>query len=157
MKLTIWEKTNVLSGYYIVHYLSGNHKFSVSEEFINHTINTEISYVRDIIIQNVDNIQKQFRKELDEFLHEKKEQQDKLQTMAIIYCQYPQMKISFFGLKNTVDIAKNQVKRLINKHRMRTIRTEFDLKQVRIDYSDYIRVVSHIEMCGVESRSKLED
>jgi hypothetical protein len=57
--------------------------------------------------------------------------------MAIIYCQYPfqtEMKISFFGLRNQVDIAKNQIKMLINKHRMRTIRIGLDSKQVKNVY-----------------------
>jgi hypothetical protein len=134
-KLTIWEKTNILSGYYVVHYVSGQHKFSVSEEFIYQILNNEISYVKDIVIPNIENIRIQFRKELNEFINTKKEQQQQFQTMAIIYCQYPsqtEMKISFFGLKNQVDIAKKQIKMLINKHRMRTIRIELDSKQVRM-------------------------
>jgi hypothetical protein len=133
-KLTIWEKTNILSGYYIVHYIGGHHNFSTSEEFINHTLN-EITYVKDIIIPNFENIQTKFRKELDEFINDKKDQQRQFQTMAIIYCQYPsqtEMKISFFGLRNQVEIAKKQIKMLINKHRIRTINIGLDSKQVRI-------------------------
>ncbi len=83
----------------------------------------------------MENIQIKFRKELDQFINDKKEQQRKFQTMAIIYCQYPfqtEMKISFFGLKNQVDIAKKQIKMLINKHQMRTIRIGLDPKQVKM-------------------------
>jgi uncharacterized protein YlbG (UPF0298 family) len=132
-KLTIWEKTNILSGYYVVHYFSGQHRFSVSEEFINHTLNKEISYVKDIVIPHVDNVQFNFRKEIEEFINKKKEQQRQFQTMAIIYCQYfsqTEMKISFFGLTHQIDIAKKQMKLLINKNQMRTIRIALDPKQV---------------------------
>ncbi len=133
--MTIWEKTNILSGYYIVHYISGHHYFSSSEDFINDTLANEITYVKDIVISNVENMQPNFRNELDDFINEKKEQQRQFQTMAIIYCQYPfqiEMKISFFGLRTQVDLAKKQIKMLINKHRMRTIRIGLDSKQVRI-------------------------
>ncbi len=124
-KFTIWEKTNILSGYYIVHYLSGQHRFSTSEESIIEILNNEISYAKDLIISNL-------RKEFDEFLHDKKEQQQQYQTMAIIYYQ-TEMKICFFGLKSQVNLAKKQLKMLINKHRMRTIGLELDSKQVSVD------------------------
>lgn len=133
-KFTIWEKTNLLSGYYIVHYLTGSHKFSVSEDFIIQTLNKEVSYVKDLIIPNIQNISNKFRKELDEFLNDKKEQQRQYQTMTIIYCPYPSqsdMKISFFGLKNQTDMAKKQIKLLINKHQIKTIRIGLDHKQVK--------------------------
>jgi hypothetical protein len=80
-----------------------------------------------------------FSKKFNEFLRTKKEQQQQqYQTMAIIYCQYPlqiEMKISFFGLKIQVNLAKKQLKMLIYQHRMQTIRLEFDSKQV----SKYVR------------------
>ena len=107
--------------------------FGTSEEFINRTLNNEISYVKDIIIPNMNEIQPKFLKELNEFINDKKQQQQELKTMNIIYCQYPyqiEMKISFFGLKYQVDIAKKQIKLLINKYRMKTIWIELDSKQV---------------------------
>jgi hypothetical protein len=52
--------------------------------------------------------------------------------MAIIYYQ-TEMKICFFGLKIQVNLAKKQLKMLINKHRMRTIGLELDSKQVSVD------------------------
>jgi hypothetical protein len=91
--------------------------------------------VKDIVIPNIETIQTKFLKELDEFINDKKEQQQQFQTMSIIYCQYPsqtEMKICFFGLKNQVNIAKKQIKILINKHRMKTIRIGLDPKQVRL-------------------------
>lgn len=97
-----------------------------------------MSFVKDILIENVNNIQKKFRKELDDFINTKKDQQLKLKTMAIIYCQYPSqndMKISFFGLKRQTDMAKNQIKMLINKHKMRTEWVGLNSKQVWMYYS----------------------
>ncbi len=91
--------------------------------------------MKDIVIPNIETIQTKFRKELNEFINDKKEQQQQFQTMSIIYCQYPsqtEMKISFFGLKNQVNIAKKQIKILINKHRMKTRRIGLDQKQVRL-------------------------
>ncbi|CAF0983783.1 unnamed protein product [Rotaria sordida] len=158
-KLTFWEKTNLLSGYYIVHYISGQHMFSVSEEFINQTLNNEISYVKDFMIQNVENIQPKFRKELDEFISDKKEQQLQLQTMAIIYCQYPyqtEMKISFFGLKNQVDIAKRQIKLLINKHRMRQIWIGLDSTQREFLLDNYVHEIKNLEIDYKDDNIKIK-
>ncbi|CAF2676114.1 unnamed protein product [Rotaria sp. Silwood2] len=158
-KLTFWEKTNILSGYYIVHYISGQHTFSVSEEFINHTVNNEISYVKDIVIQNVENIQPKFRKELDEFINDKKEQQLQYQTMSIIYCQYPfqtEMKISFFGLRNQVDIAKKQIKLLINKHRMRNIWIGLDSKQREFLLDNYVHEIKNLEIDNKDDNVKIQ-
>ncbi|CAF2815559.1 unnamed protein product [Rotaria sp. Silwood2] len=158
-KLTFWEKTNILSGYYIVHYISGQHTFSVSEEFINHTVNNEISCVKDIVIQNVENIQPKFRKELDEFINDKKEQQLQYQTMSIIYCQYPfqtEMKISFFGLRNQVDIAKKQIKLLINKHRMRNIWIGLDSKQREFLLDNYVHEIKNLEIDNKDDNVKIQ-
>ncbi|UJR07650.1 hypothetical protein I4U23_011938 [Adineta vaga] len=152
-KLTIWEKTNLLSGYFIVYYISGEHRFNLSEEFIYQMLNNEISYVENIVISNMDKCQSNFRRAIKEFINNKKQQQEKLQTMTIIYYQsvsQSEMKISFFGLKYQVDIAKKQLKLLINKHQIRTIRIELDskqreylldncisqLKQIELDYKD---------------------
>ncbi|CAF3728572.1 unnamed protein product [Rotaria sp. Silwood1] len=158
-KLTLWEKTNILSGYYIVYYVSGQHTFSVSEEFINHTLNNEISYVKDIIIENVENIQLKFRKELDEFINNKKEQQLQYQTMAIIYCQYSfqtEMKISFFGLRNQVDIAKKQIKLLINKHRMRKISIGLDSTQREFLLDNYVHEIKNLEIDYNDDNVKIQ-
>ncbi|CAM4863546.1 unnamed protein product [Rotaria socialis] len=147
-KLTVWEKTSILSGFYIVHYTSGQHMFSVSEEFINQTLNNEISYVKDIVIENMESIQPKFRKELKELINEKKQHQLQNPTMSIIYCQYPSqtdMKISFFGLRNHVDLAKKQIKLLINKHRMRTIWIGLDSKQRDLLVDNYMHELKNVE------------
>ena len=129
--LTIWEKTSFLSGYFLVYYLPGEHAFRTSEESIMSVVDREIAYVRDLIIADREKTSKKFRDELEELI----KQQQRLQTMAILFCQYPtqrEMKISFFGLKNQVYLAKKQIKMLVHKHQLRTSRTGLDLTQVNL-------------------------
>ena len=134
---TVWDKTDILSGYYIVYYFGSEHQFHASEESIDQILHNEIVYVRDIIISNFDRIQLNFEKELEKFLNNKKEQQQRLGRLSIIYCKYPlqtELKISFFGEKNLVNIAKKQLQCLLNKHQTRIINIELDFTQVRISY-----------------------
>ncbi|UJR07882.1 hypothetical protein I4U23_012164 [Adineta vaga] len=126
---TVWEKTSVLSGYYIVHYLTGNHDPSASEEFINHVLNHDISFVKDITVSNA---HKRYHSELDEFIQNKKNASQQNQSMAVISLQYPSQKdfkISLFGLKDIVQVTKKQLKLLINKHQMKTTKLNLDSKQ----------------------------
>ncbi|CAF1114353.1 unnamed protein product [Adineta steineri] len=158
-KLTVWEKTNILSGYYIVHYVSGKHKLGVSEEFINRTINNEISFVRDIIIPHVNNIQPNFRKEIEEFLNNKKQQQRQFQTMAIIhYLYYSQMemKINLFGLRNQVEVARRQIKQLINKHHLRTTKIGLNLTQREYLLDNYVHELKKIELDYKDDNVKIQ-
>jgi hypothetical protein len=132
---TIWEKTDILSGYYVVHYFSKTGIFSTSEDYINRTINDVISYVNDIIIPDFVNIQKNFRKELEQFINIKKEEQQHLKTFAIISCIYPgqtKMKISFFGQADLVKRLSRQLQYLINKHRLTITRADLSVTQVCI-------------------------
>ena len=132
--LTVWEKTNLLSGYLQVHYLIGQHPFSASESSIMAILNQEIVYVRDVIVSNLEKMSKKCREELEELFRGMKEQQQRVQTMAIFVYQYPsqtEMKISLFGLKNQVYLAKKQIRMLVNKHQVRTIRIGLDSTQVR--------------------------
>ncbi|CAF2915481.1 unnamed protein product [Rotaria sp. Silwood2] len=129
---TIWEKTDILSGYYVVHYFTKTDVFSVSEDYINQKINNEISYVRDIVISNFVNIQENFRKKLEQFITKKKQEQQQLETYAVIYCIYPgqtELKISFFGQNVLVKRANRQLKYLIDQNRLITWTTEFTLTQ----------------------------
>lgn len=132
--LTIWEKSNLLSGYLQVHYLIGQHSFSASESSITPVLDQEIAFVRDMIVSNLETISKKYREELEELIRGMKEQQQREQIMAILVYQYPsqtEMKISLFGLKNQVYLAKKQIKMLVNKHQIRTIRIGLDSTQVR--------------------------
>ena len=132
--LTVWEKTNLLSGYLQVHYLTGQHPFSASESSIMTILNQDIAFVRDLIVSNLEKMSKKCREELEELIRGMKEQQQRVQTMTIFVYQYPsqmEMKISLFGLKNQVYLAKKQIKTLVNKHQIRSIRTGLDSTQVR--------------------------
>lgn len=132
---TVWEKTDILSGYYVVSYFNSEQIFHVSEARIDHVINNEIAYVKDVIIPNIDNIHVNFRKELNQFIHDKKQQQQECGTFAIIYYEYPsqtEMKISFFGEKGMVGNARKQLQHLLWKHEMKLINIQLDLKQVRV-------------------------
>ncbi|CAF3429055.1 unnamed protein product [Rotaria sp. Silwood2] len=105
---------------------------NVSEDYINQKINNEISYVRDIVISNFVNIQENFRKKLEQFITKKKQEQQQLETYAVIYCIYPgqtELKISFFGQNVLVKRANRQLKYLIDQNRLITWTTEFTLTQ----------------------------
>lgn len=133
--LTIWEKTSLLSGYFRVYYLTGEHEFCASEESILSVVDQEISYVRDLIVPNLEKMSKKFREELQELIKGMKEQQQRLQVMAILIYQNPSqmdMRISLFGLKTQVSLAKKQIKMLMHKHQSRTIQTGLDSQQVNI-------------------------
>ncbi|CAF3536741.1 unnamed protein product [Rotaria sordida] len=121
---TAWEKTNILSGYYVVHYFSPSHTFHVSEKSIDSTINNEIAYAQNQVIRNFNSIQTNFQIELNQFINDKKQLQKQLQTLAIIYCEYPlqtELKISFFGQKNMreylLDNCVHQLKNIELKYK----------------------------------------
>ena len=59
--LTIWEKTNLLSGHLQVHYLTGQHPFSASESSIMTILNQDIAFVRDLIVSNLEKMSKRCR------------------------------------------------------------------------------------------------
>ncbi|CAF3486533.1 unnamed protein product [Rotaria sp. Silwood1] len=127
---TVWEKTNILSGYYVIHYFSPSYTFHVSEKCIDSTINNEIAYAQDKVIHNFNSIQTNFRKELNQFINDKKKQQQQLQTLAIIYCEYPlqtELKISFFGQKSMREyLLDNYV------HQLKNIELEYKDDNVKI-------------------------
>lgn len=130
-KLTIWEKTDVLSGYYIVSYPVGQHEFCSNKEFFREILLNEISLLEPLIISDLNQKQNKFKIEFEHFLNEKKEQQ----TMTMIYYQYPlqnEIKIRFFGLKNQISNTKRQLQNLIDKHKLRTIRIGLTQPQVKI-------------------------
>ena len=115
--LTVWEKTNLLSGHLQVHYLTSQHPFSASESSIMTILNQDIAFVRDLIVSNLEKMSKRCR------------EQQRVETMTIFVYQYPsqmEMKISLFRLKNQVQLAKKQIKTLVNKHQIRSIRTGLD-------------------------------
>lgn len=131
-KLTIWQKTNVLSGYYIVHYLVGQHSFCSNKQFLFEILLNEVSYLDTLIISDLNQKQNKFKTELEQFLSDKKQE---CQTMATIYYQYPsqtEISINLFGLKNQIINTKKQLKNLVDKHKPRTIRIGLDSQQVNL-------------------------
>ncbi|CAF1250141.1 unnamed protein product [Rotaria magnacalcarata] len=146
---TIWEKTDVLSGYYVVHYFSPDQPFHVSERSIDQIIYNEIVYVKDMVVSNLDSMQTNFRNELDQFINQRKQEQQNLQTLAIIYCEYPlqtELKFSFFGQKCLVNNARKQLQYLLNKHEMKTINIELDSTQREYLLENCIPQLNTIEL-----------
>lgn len=147
--LTAWEKTAVLSGYYAVHYFSPEHKFHVEEKSIDQIINNEINYVRNMTISNFDAIQKNFREELLQFINQRKQEQQELKTLAIIYYEYPsqkEMQLSFFGKNTLVNNARKYLQYLLNKHTIRTINIGLNAAQVRKIYTCILYLSDCIEI-----------
>mgnify|MGYP001052974686 CR=1 FL=1 len=137
-KLTIWEKTDVLSGYYIVYYPIGQHGFCSNKEFIRQILLSEISFLEPLIISDLNQKQNKFKTEFEHFLNEKKEQQ----TMVMIYYQYPlqnEIKINFFGLKNQISSTKRQLQNLIDKHKLRTLRIGLIQQQVKFSFMNQFK------------------
>ncbi|CAM4934412.1 unnamed protein product [Rotaria socialis] len=146
---TIWEKTDVLSGYYVVHYFGPDHPFHVSERSIDHIVYNEIVYVKDMIVSNLDSMHANFRNELDQFINQRKQEQQNLQTLAIIYCEYwlqTELKFSFFGQKRLVNNARKQLQYLLNKHEMKTINIELDSTQREYLLENCILQLNSIEL-----------
>ncbi|CAF4770378.1 unnamed protein product [Rotaria magnacalcarata] len=133
---TVWEKTDFLAGYYVVHYFTKSGAFYVSEDHIKRIMYNQIAYVKDIIVSDFGNISKSFREKLEQLITKNvKEQQQQQKTFATIYCMYPgqtELKISFFGQHFLVKRASTQLKHLINQHQLMPITTELTLTQVCI-------------------------
>ncbi|CAF3767822.1 unnamed protein product [Rotaria sordida] len=145
---TVWRKTDILSGYYVVHYFTKTDVFSVSENYINQIIYKEILYIQDIIIPEFENIQKNFRKKIEQFITKKKQEQQRLETYTIIYCIYPgqtELKISFFGQNFLVKRAARQLKYLINQNQLTTFTTEFTLTQRNYLLDNCVHQLENIE------------
>ncbi|CAF3581457.1 unnamed protein product [Rotaria sp. Silwood1] len=146
---TVWEKTDILSGYYVVHYFTKIDVFSLSEDYINQIINKNILYVRDIIISDFENIQKNFRKKLEHFITKKKQEQHQLETYTIIYCIYPgqtELKISFFGQTFLVKRATRQLKYIISQNQLTILTTDLTLTQRNYLLDNCIHQLENIEL-----------
>ncbi|CAF0947415.1 unnamed protein product [Adineta ricciae] len=154
--LTVWEKTSLLSGYYIVYYLSGSQEASVIEKSIDHALNHEISFVKDIIVSNV---RGKYQSELNEFISSWKNEQRKSQPLTIISYQSPfqtDMKISLFGIKETVHVAKKQLKLLVHKHQTKTTVLNLDSKQREYLLNNCTSSLKQIELNYEEDNVKIQ-
>ena len=148
-KLTVWEKTSLLCGYYIVYYLDGEHEFSSTAEFLKETLNQELGFVKHITISDLSSRSQKFRDEFDGFLHQKIEEEESDRAIVLLYSQYPlqtEMKISLFGLKQIVITTQKQIKFLINKHRMNIVKLALPSTQVT-------RFIHILNKCVTDSSS----
>ncbi|CAF1260775.1 unnamed protein product [Adineta ricciae] len=154
--LTVWEKTSLLSGYYIVYYLSGSQEASVIENSIEHALNHEISFVKDIIVSNV---RGKYQSELNEFVNSRKNEQRTSQPMTIISYQSPfqtDMKISLFGMKETVHVVKKQLKLLVHKHQTKTTVLNLDSQQREYLLNNCGSSLKQIELNYEEDNVKIQ-
>jgi len=108
---TIWNKTEMFSGYYKVIYFTCE-PFAISENDITQILNREIAHVDNIKMPNEKT--KKFLVEIEEFIKINKQPE-----LAIIHCKYPykmDIKISLFGRKRHVKTVKKSLQLLIGKH-----------------------------------------
>ncbi|CAF3924690.1 unnamed protein product [Rotaria magnacalcarata] len=147
---TVWEKTDFLAGYYVVHYFTKSGAFYVLEDHIKRIMYNQIAYVKDIIVSDFGNISKSFREKLEQLITKNvKEQQQQQKTFATIYCMYPgqtELKISFFGQHFLVKRASTQLKHLINQHQLMPITTELTLTQRSYLLDNYAHQLKSIEL-----------
>ncbi|CAF3537312.1 unnamed protein product [Rotaria socialis] len=146
---TVWEKTDFLAGYYVVHYFTKSGAFYVSEDHIKRIMYNHIAYVKDIIVSDFGNISKSFREKLEQLITQKAKEQQQKKTFSIIYWMYPgqtELKISFFGQHLLVKRASTQLKHLINQHQLIPITTELTLTQRNCLLDNYVHQLKNIEL-----------
>ena len=122
---TVWEKTEIFSGYYQVRYFT-QEPFVVSEDRINQILNREIAYAENI--QMPEEKTKNFMKEMEQFLATKKQPE-----LVVIQCKYPcqmEIKISLFGRKKRVKTLKKQLHLLVAKHILKAFQIRMTPTQV---------------------------
>jgi hypothetical protein len=127
---TVWEKTEMFSGYYKVLYF--NHElFGVSTENVTHILHHEIDYVENIKMPNEKT--KNFMKEIQQFIIHNRQPE-----LAIIQHKYPDkldIKVNLFGRKKLVKIVKKKLQLLVNKYILR----KFEIKMTTMQVSFSIR------------------
>jgi hypothetical protein len=126
---TVWEKTEMFSGYYKVLYF--NHDvFGASPENIVHILDHEIDYVENIQMPNEKT--KSFMKEIQKFIVENRHAE-----LAIIQHKYPDkldIKVSIFGRKKLVKLVKKKLQLLINKHTLKKF--EINMTPLQVNFFD---------------------
>jgi len=122
---TIWDKTEMFSGYYKVIYFTCE-PFVISENDITQILNREIAHVDNIKMSSEKT--KKFMDEIEQFIKINKQTE-----LAIIRCKYPyqmDIKISLFGRKRHVKIVKKSLQLLINKHILKAFQIRMTPAQV---------------------------
>lgn len=122
---TIWEKTEMFSGFYKVSYF--NHElFGASSDNITHILKHEIDYVENIQMPNEKT--KNFMKKIQIFIVENRQAE-----LAIIQHRYPDkldIKVSLFGRKKLVKGVKKKLQLLISKHTLKKFEIKMTTLQV---------------------------
>ena len=124
---TIWDKTEMFLGYYIVHYFQDNiQHFGAASKDIDLILRDEISYVE--IIDNIPIVKtKMFLQELDKIVRDTQKEQ---QELTILYYKQPFMKICLYGNKHVVKSVQKQIQKFMRKHNLKAFYIEMDETQV---------------------------
>ncbi|CAF1342365.1 unnamed protein product [Didymodactylos carnosus] len=152
---TIWEKTQMLSGYYVVYYFKIE-PFRISEQDLTKILLNKIIYIEKIDIP--DEITINFIKEIENFIFKTKQQQQDLQALDVIYCKYSfqmKMKISLFGQQQTAKITKKHLECLINKHRIKSFKIEMNSTQYNYLIDNCLQKLKDIETQYKDDNVKL--
>lgn len=122
---TVWEKTEMFSGYYRVLYF--NHElFRVSADNISHILYHEIDFAENIEMPPEKT--KTFMKEIQQFITDNRQSE-----LAIIQHKYSSkfdIKVSLFGRKKMVKKVKKKLQSLVNKHTLRKFEIKLTTMQV---------------------------
>ncbi|CAF3303678.1 unnamed protein product [Rotaria socialis] len=112
---TVWEKSEMFSGFYKVVYFT-HESFAASEESITQILNREIAFVEYIKMPNEKT--KTFLDEIEQFIITAKQPE-----LAVIRCKYPfkmEINVSLFGRKKLVKTVKKQIELLVKKHTVKS-------------------------------------
>lgn len=129
---TVWDKTEMFVGHYIVYYFNENiQHFGSSIDAIDQILFEEISSV-EITSRNCNLKSKAFLQELNQFIRDNQKQQEEI---AILYFSGLQLKLNLFGNKSYVKPLKTQIQQMIQKHQLKTCFLNINETQVRaLDY-----------------------
>ncbi|CAF3411050.1 unnamed protein product [Rotaria sp. Silwood2] len=137
---TIWEKDDLVFGHYIVHYFTHGCEFSLKEKHIYPILQDDISFESQISVMNFDNLQTNYRKELEQFLDDKKHEQQQRKQFLIIYSKHPlqtEMKIRFFGEKTLVKNSARELRNLMSKHQIKVVNIGLDFERVSQHFAKF--------------------
>jgi hypothetical protein len=124
---TVWEKTEMFSGYYKVMYFTLQ-PFNTNEQDITQILNHQIKYVENVKMTNEKT--KNFIKEIEQLISDKRQSE-----LAIIRFKYPNqidINISLFGKKKWVKIIKNKLQIIVDKHTIKQIQIKINEIQVNL-------------------------
>ncbi|CAF4255680.1 unnamed protein product [Rotaria sp. Silwood2] len=146
---TIWEKDDLVFGHYIVHYFTHGCEFSLKEKHIYPILQDDISFESQISVMNFDNLQTNYRKELEQFLDDKKHEQQQRKQFLIIYSKHPlqtEMKIRFFGEKTLVKNSARELRNLMSKHQIKVVNIGLDFERSSYIMNHCLHQLRNVEL-----------